>query len=112
MAVDELGPKIRELRVASDLSISELANRSGIAKSYLSYIERGLRTNPSIEVLEKLCTALHVDIRAVIQSSAEATQTDINWLSLLYQVQSLGLSEEEIRTMLQQLRSQNSQVGD
>ncbi|MDQ7862004.1 helix-turn-helix transcriptional regulator [Peribacillus frigoritolerans] len=35
------------------MSISELSAKSGVAKSYISSLERNLQTNPTILVLEK-----------------------------------------------------------
>lgn len=99
-AVNDIGVRIRELRVANHLSLSELALRSGVAKSYLSYIERGLQSNPSIEVLEKLCGALCIDIRVLLQMDNLDSMDDVQWLALMYQVQSLGLTKEQFVTFI------------
>jgi XRE family transcriptional regulator of biofilm formation len=55
-----LGSKIQKLRLEKKLTLTELANRTGISKSYLSYIERNIQKNPSIEVLAKIASALEV----------------------------------------------------
>ncbi|WP_078428928.1 helix-turn-helix domain-containing protein [Alkalihalobacterium alkalinitrilicum] len=61
------GGNIRELRKKKGMSLDRLSELSGISKSYLSYIERGLQTNPSISVLEKLAQSLGVELVYLIK---------------------------------------------
>lgn len=51
------GTRIRALRVARGLSLSELAAQSNCSQSFLSQLERGL-TSVSIPVLDAICRAL------------------------------------------------------
>ncbi|GAE95079.1 regulator [Gracilibacillus boraciitolerans JCM 21714] len=44
-----IGQKIQNLRKRKRMSLSEVAEQAGVAKSYLSSIERGLQSNPSIQ---------------------------------------------------------------
>lgn len=57
-----IGGKIRRLRIANQLTLEELANRSELTKGFLSQVERNL-TSPSIatleDILEALGTTLH-----------------------------------------------------
>jgi transcriptional regulator with XRE-family HTH domain len=52
-----LGPRLREVRVARQLSVRELARRIGCSASLISQIERGVSV-PSVGVLYSLATAL------------------------------------------------------
>jgi transcriptional regulator with XRE-family HTH domain len=52
-----LGPRLREIRVARQLSVRELARRIGCSASLISQIERGVSV-PSVGVLYSLATAL------------------------------------------------------
>jgi transcriptional regulator with XRE-family HTH domain len=54
-----LGQRLRELRDEADLSLRELAKRTGISSPFLSDIELGRRF-PSEEILGKLAAALNV----------------------------------------------------
>ena len=56
-----IGKNIYKLRTQRGLTLSELAERAVISKSYLSNIERNLNANPSIYVLEQIAEALQVD---------------------------------------------------
>ena len=58
----DLGRKNKQLRLANDLTLEELANRSELSKGFLSQVERNL-TSPSVatldDILEALGTNLH-----------------------------------------------------
>lgn len=59
----DVGQRLRQLREERDVSMRELARRSGLSANALSMIERGL-TSPSVSTLTKLATALEVPITA------------------------------------------------
>lgn len=48
-----IGERVKKLREEKKMSMTELADKAGVAKSYLSSLERNLQTNPSIQFLEK-----------------------------------------------------------
>ncbi|MBP5435289.1 helix-turn-helix transcriptional regulator [bacterium] len=56
----KFGLRLRELRKARNISQEELMASTGIHRTYLSEVERGIR-NISIVNVEKLARALHVD---------------------------------------------------
>lgn len=58
----KFGLKIKELRKLKGLSQEKLANLAEIDRTYLPTIEKGER-NVSITVIEKLATALNVNIK-------------------------------------------------
>ncbi|MFQ6143194.1 helix-turn-helix domain-containing protein [Streptomyces seoulensis] len=62
---DEVGRRLRELRTARGLSLSELARRSGVGKGTLSELEGGTR-NPTLDTLYALTTALNRPLSAVL----------------------------------------------
>ena len=57
--VESLGDYLREQRLASRLSLRQLAQQAGVSNPYLSQIERGLR-KPSAEVLQQIAKALRI----------------------------------------------------
>ena len=57
-----IGNNIYRIRKQRGLTLSELAKKALISKSYLSNIERNLNKNPSIQVMEKIAAVLHVDL--------------------------------------------------
>lgn len=55
------GAVLRELRVTRGLTQSELAIRSDLERSYISLLERGLRS-PSLDSLMTLCHGLRIPL--------------------------------------------------
>ena len=65
-----LGKTVQRLRKAYNLSLSELAEQSGVAKSIISQIERN-ETNPTLATIWRLSQALDVSIERVLASGDE-----------------------------------------
>jgi transcriptional regulator with XRE-family HTH domain len=66
----QLGATVQRLRKAYNLSLSELSQQSGVAKSIISQIERN-ETNPTLATIWRLAQALDVSIERVLQSAAD-----------------------------------------
>lgn len=64
-AAQKLGKKIRTLRLEKSLSQEKLGEITGLDRTYISGIERGVR-NPSLKNVEKLAKALDVKVSALI----------------------------------------------
>ncbi len=62
---DQLGKTVQKLRKAHNLSLGELAEQSGVAKSIISQIERN-ETNPTLATVWRLSQALDVPIEDVL----------------------------------------------
>lgn len=60
-AQQKLGKKIKELRTEAKLSQEKLGEITGLDRTYISGIERGVR-NPSLKNIEKLAKALKVSV--------------------------------------------------
>ncbi|WP_101523478.1 helix-turn-helix domain-containing protein [Nocardioides houyundeii] len=76
-----LGDYLREQRLASKLSLRQLADLAGVSNPYLSQIERGLR-KPSAEVLQQIARALRISseqlyVRAGILSLEEGAGSSV-----------------------------------
>jgi transcriptional regulator with XRE-family HTH domain len=66
----QLGATIQRLRKAYNLSLSELSQQSGVAKSIISQIERN-ETNPTLATIWRLAQALDVSIERVLQTTED-----------------------------------------
>jgi transcriptional regulator with XRE-family HTH domain len=64
----QLGKTVQRLRKAYNLSLSELSEHSGVAKSIISQIERN-ETNPTLATIWRLAQALDVSIERVLQAA-------------------------------------------
>jgi transcriptional regulator with XRE-family HTH domain len=63
-AREKVAVNIRRLRVARGVSQEAFAVDAGVDRTYMSRIERKLE-NPTVTVLERIATALGVDIAAL-----------------------------------------------
>lgn len=60
-----IGDIIRKKRKERGMSLSELSRVTGVSKSYLSYIERGMKRNPSIDVIKRIFQSLNLPITTI-----------------------------------------------
>ncbi|WP_373893395.1 helix-turn-helix domain-containing protein [Virgibacillus natechei] len=97
-----IGEKIKHLRQEKKMSLSELAERASVAKSYLSSIERNLQTNPSIQFIEKISTVLGVSVNDLIQEdNSEKTESlDDEWIDIVEDAMNSGVTKEQFREYL------------
>lgn len=97
-----IGKRVQQLRQRKGLSISELAERAGVAKSYLSTIERDIQSNPSIQFLEKIAAVLNVPVDFFLHDDdQEKGQLDPEWSNLVREAMKSGVSKEQFREFLE-----------
>lgn len=99
-----IGQRIKEYRQQKRMSLSELAEKAGIAKSYLSSIERNLQSNPSIQFLEKISAVLNVPMNTLINEQEEETATgelDSDWAKLVREAMNSGVSKDQFKEFLE-----------
>ncbi len=68
----QLGKTVQRLRKAYNLSLSELSEQSGVAKSIISQIERN-ETNPTLATIWRLAQALDVSIERVLREQTDSS---------------------------------------
>lgn len=69
-----LGQNIRYLRQGKNLSLADLAAKSGVSKTYISDLENGLGGRPNVQYLYKIAIALETTIDALINLSLKPSQ--------------------------------------
>ncbi len=62
----KIGENITKFRKAKGLTMPALADKCGVSKGYLSFLENGEKDNPSIDILDKIATHLNVTIGDLI----------------------------------------------
>lgn len=99
-----IGQRIQNLRKRKGLSLTELSQRAGVAKSYLSSIERGLQQNPSIQFLEKIGEVLNVPVEEFVgseQPDQAEEKLDREWEQLVKEAMASGVSKEQFKEFLE-----------
>ncbi|ODG91997.1 MULTISPECIES: helix-turn-helix transcriptional regulator [Bacillaceae] len=92
-----IGKNIQEIRIKKGLTLSELAEKANISKSYLSNIERELNDNPSIQVVEKISKVLGVEFRTLLGTNIENNKLENDYIDLIKELVEIGIGREELR---------------
>jgi XRE family transcriptional regulator of biofilm formation len=99
-----IGKRVQQLRNEKGLTLTILAERAGIAKSYLSNLERDIQKNPSIQVLEKIAAVLKVPVESILdQDHAAANKPvfDLEWYELIEEAMTSGVDKKQFREFLE-----------
>jgi transcriptional regulator with XRE-family HTH domain len=85
--METFGERLRKLRTQRNLSLDELAAKTGLSKAYLWRLETNPDVNPSIEVAQRLALGLEVAIGALIAESSAGADGDVEIPPTLRQAQ-------------------------
>jgi transcriptional regulator with XRE-family HTH domain len=69
-----LGPRVRALREAMDLSLRDLAERSGVSAPMLSQVERG-ETSPTLQVASRIASGLDLRLSQLLRLDEDGAVT-------------------------------------
>ncbi|RHW41557.1 helix-turn-helix domain-containing protein [Neobacillus notoginsengisoli] len=107
-----IGDRVKKLRLERKMSLSELAEQAGVAKSYISSLERNLQRNPSIQFLEKISAVLNVPIDHLIHDATDENELDSDWLNLVKEAMESGVSKDQFKEFLEFNRWRLNQTND
>ena len=65
-----VGPRVKALREAMDLSLRELAERSGVSAPMLSQVERG-ETSPTLQIASRIASGLELRLSQLLRLDEE-----------------------------------------
>jgi transcriptional regulator with XRE-family HTH domain len=91
-----VGLKINEIRRKRGFSLQELADEVGVSKGYIWELEKGTRDNPSLQVLEKLSSALKVPIRELVGEDLDAADAHPDLIRMFREAKGLTSSDRQI----------------
>ncbi|TMW70148.1 helix-turn-helix domain-containing protein [Alteribacter natronophilus] len=106
----EVGKRIKKYRLRKGYSISRLADESGIAKSYISFLERDQRKNPSVETLRKLAGVLNIPLELLMVDEERESVLEVlddDWLRLIKEAKESGVSKEEVQNYIRFIQYSN-----
>ena len=69
-----IGPRVRALREAMDLSLRDLAERSGVSAPMLSQVERG-ETSPTLQIASRIAGGLELRLSQLLRLDEAGTVT-------------------------------------
>src|SRR5947207_2346909 len=73
-AAIHIGPRVRALREAMDLSLRDLAERSGVSAPMLSQVERG-ETSPTLAIAGRIAAGLELRLSQLLRLDESGTVT-------------------------------------
>src|SRR6476661_999679 len=68
--VAAVGPRVKALREAMDLSLRDLSERSGVSAPMLSQVERG-ETSPTLQVAARIASGLELRLSQLLRLDEE-----------------------------------------
>lgn len=89
-----LGKKIRDARKGKHITLEMLAKESGVSKSVLSQVERGV-TNPTLSTLWNIARALSLDPLELFGSTSKASDDDREGYALITEVNAPVIESKE-----------------
>ncbi|OES44973.1 helix-turn-helix domain-containing protein [Domibacillus iocasae] len=94
-----IGIKIKYMRLQQGLSITQLAKKANISKSYLSYLEKNPATNPSLQIVSKIAAALDTSPNYFIDETKEEVKEENNqeWINVLIDGLEDGMTKEDFK---------------
>jgi XRE family transcriptional regulator, master regulator for biofilm formation len=111
-----IGKNIQKIRKKKGLTLSELAERASMSKSYLSNIERSVNKNPSIQVMEKIASVLDVDLGILLELPPESPlPLESDWQALVQELKASGIEKEQLqeyKTVIEFIKWQNKKEDE
>lgn len=83
---------LKALRIINELSIKQLSEESGISVSYITEIEKGEKTKPSLDILDKYSKALGIKKTTLMYFQEEFEDKDYDFKETL-----LGILERTVK---------------
>ena len=68
------GFMIKEVREKKNMKKTELAKLVNVSSTYIAQLEKGIRTNPSIDVLVKIAKILDIDITSLVDEKIDTIE--------------------------------------
>ncbi|WP_419872070.1 helix-turn-helix domain-containing protein [Candidatus Pristimantibacillus sp. PTI5] len=105
-----IGERIKSLREKKGYSITKLADLAGVSKSYLSYIERNMQNNPSLQVMAKIAAPLDSNIEYLLgeEHLPKLNQDEIldeEWRAIIKNAVDEGMSKGDFQVLKDLIRS-------
>ncbi|WP_138752524.1 helix-turn-helix domain-containing protein [Paenibacillus sinopodophylli] len=113
-----IGERIKSLREKKGYSITKLADLAGVSKSYLSYIERNMQNNPSLQVMAKIAAPLDSNIeyllgKEILPKRNQEETLDEEWRAIIKNAVDEGMSKGDFQALKDLVQSnmwKNSRV--
>lgn len=95
-----IGDNLKRIREINNIGLNELSRLSGVNASYISAIERGEKSNPSAEILEKLANALKIPIQQFFIDNKSFSNELLSAIQISYGDKYVPMNNERFLTFI------------
>jgi transcriptional regulator with XRE-family HTH domain len=103
----KLGESIRFARNGKGWGLSDLANKSGVSKSYISDLENGVAGRPNIQYIYSIARALDTTLDRLIRGAVSTEETPKNKVEMSSELppglealkEEMNLSDEDVERL-------------
>ena len=112
-----IGENLRKHRLEKGITLTELAQRSNISKSYLNSLERNIKNNPSINLVKRLANELDTDIYQIIgeeKNVVESINDKEEWGRFIKEARKAGIEKDQLsqyKELIDYISWKNKKVG-
>lgn len=89
-----IGEKIKKYRHEKGITLTELAERSNVSKSYLNSLERNIKDNPSINLIKRIAKELNIDIANILDDEdlyKRSSNEEYDWNHFIEEAKKAGI---------------------
>ncbi|MBN8209764.1 helix-turn-helix transcriptional regulator [Bacillus sp. NTK071] len=94
-----IGENLKKYRKAKGISLTELAERANVSKSYLNSLERNIKDNPSINLIKRIARELNTDIYSILgtdETKGAERYKDGGWGEFIEEAERAGIEGEHL----------------
>ena len=94
-----IGEKIKKYRNKKGISLTELAERSNVSKSYLNSLERNIKDNPSINLIKRIAKELDIDIANILDEeevNRKPADAEYDWVKFIDEAKKAGIESAHL----------------
>lgn len=104
--------KLHDLRIARALSLQNVADKIGISKAHVFNLEKGIATNPSMELVVKLAELFRVRVADLVGDNPDAEDQPAEMVAMFRDLKGLPDDDREtIRMLMESMKKRREQQG-
>ena len=92
--------KLHDLRLASRLSLQDVASKIGVTKAHVWNLEKGITANPSMDLVVKLAELFRVRVADLVGENPGAEDEPAEMVAMFRDLKQLGEPDREMIRML------------
>lgn len=101
--------KLHDLRLASRLSLQDVANKIGITKAHVWNLEKGITANPSMDLVVKLAELFRVRVADLVGEGPDAGDEPAEMVAMFRDLKQLEDGDRDtIRMLMEQMKKRKA----